>query len=236
MPIRVVAGILAMAVISATNSHGAVITFEFQGTLTSVPTELSGTFAVGQPFTESITFESTTPDSEPGNSAHSSFSNAILTWTIQVGSESFAAPTVAPFNFITVADGPVVDEFQFTALFGLTGPTINGFAPATLNQDFVDVGGTALSSDALPTTIDLSAWPDNRFLDIGFDNPLVPGRIFLRGRVESGGVVANAVPEPASLTFLGWGCFAFISYGYRLLGRKSGTKATYQQVETAVRH
>jgi hypothetical protein len=194
---------LMIAVGYADVASAAPITLQFQGTVVGVFAPLAGTFAVGDSFTTQITFESTTPDLQP-NATSGIYLNAITAWSLIIGSTNFAMGPTAVFPQIAVSDansGPS-DSVQFTVFdfSGGLGPMIGGLNPVAMNLDFVDLTGTALASDALPTTVNVSAFAASRTLSINYQNPNTFDSGFLVGTVSTGGVVnpVAPVPEPAT--------------------------------------
>ena len=130
---------------------------------------------------------------------------------------------VSPFDSgrpsdIEVLNGPPgSDRLIFRA--GVTGPSVGGFRPWRVSLSLTDPTGLALSSDALPSSFDVSQFTVNSFV-LTFTNkadpydPTSTGVSFtgVSGTLTSGSAGADAVaavPEPATLTLLGGSLAAF---------------------------
>jgi hypothetical protein len=80
----------------ALSAGASLVTFNFGGHLTLVSSPaLSSLFAIGDVFSGSFTFESTTPDSNPGPNG-GDYEPVDMTFSISVGSLSHSGPLLPP--------------------------------------------------------------------------------------------------------------------------------------------
>ncbi len=134
----------------ASSANAVPITWTFGGTVDSSAALGSGAATTATTFTGSLSFESTTPDAQPGNTAEGWYDAGALTATLQIGSDTIALDLT---TFRVLDDAFVVsltlDGFAATAGSG----SING-VPGNA-QFILQVGTTDLSfwsSDAIPAS------------------------------------------------------------------------------------
>jgi|GEM_PF-5926246 len=194
----------------------ANIIYQFNGKLTSVPTELSSYFTSGDSFTETITVDSRVPDSNPSTD-RGIYSNSIINWVVEIGSLTMVMPSDALLKRTTVSfDGTSTtrwDQFYFDAWANSTRAIfLDDWGLDNFHQDFVAVNDPYFTRDALPTVFDPSHFfHTNTYMDLRFrdtDN----STIFLRGRVETASVETSSIAEPVTLALMGLG---LASIGYR---------------------
>lgn len=201
---------------SAQAAMAAPITFTYTGLrISRMNYEPSGgslsalqEFAVGDPATFSITFESTTPDALPSDPAQGLYTDAIVSLTVTLGSYTLggdvsSVPTYA--RRLTVEDDAFGKD-RFGASVTTTGyfpigatvhdPSGAPLLPRTARLDLRDSTATVFSSDSLPTTR-----PDPE----SFTNLI--GSIDFVSPAEGAGVQVHLefVPEPSTALLLGVG-------------------------------
>jgi hypothetical protein len=81
--------VLFVAALGPATANAASLTFDFEGFVSS--TNKSGAFPVGQEVVGSYTFESTTPDANPGNTSQGVYMPVDFTGTTGVTSLSFTS-------------------------------------------------------------------------------------------------------------------------------------------------
>lgn len=96
------------------------------------------------------------------------------------------------------------------------------YTPATWLLSLFDFTGTALTGDAIPTTLDPAAFA-GKFFELGFlQGPGEPQRVFATiTNVTVREMAAVAVPEPGALTLLGTGLLA-LAVGSRRRQKRDG--------------
>ena len=109
-------------------------------------------------------------------------------------------------NQINVFDNPGLDHFF--AVMQATGSLVDGFVPEFAGFSLLDnVSGTAFSSDALPTSLQLSAFAVPTVL-LQYTSSSVAGTSAQATTVNVNGtltLLTPAVPEPATMTLVGPG-------------------------------
>ena len=191
-----VALVLTYVIFTSSDVRAGPVTWEFTGEITSlvdVDNLFGGAVGVGTRFSGFFTFESTTPDSEPG-SGRGTYTNAITLVGGQVGGFTFGGSSGSS-NSITItkfSTHPQIDAYVARAGTNLLGveETINF---SLFLQDFT---GVAFPNDSLPLSPpDLSILNEADF------------RLGLAGseRFNLNGEVMTLVPEPATLGLVGFG-------------------------------
>ncbi len=201
--------VLAVIVFSSLAARGDVVTVSYTGRISEIAVidpSLTGLFAVGDAVSGTLAYDTATavpipvgpgcPDATSGCyfvSGSSSFS-----W----GGVSLAATPTSQFEVYVGNDLPVLgDDIE---LFGVTIPGVNG-SVVTLNiVRLIDYTGTALSSTALPVTINPSAFSSLQYAELDLQNPGV-GHLFDGvAMFDSLTVVStpSPVPEPATIALL----------------------------------
>lgn len=140
-------------------------------------------------FTASLTFESTTPDSFPGDPTFGDYA-AVTSFTLDVGSFSFSSVSVSS-STIVVVDG-VPDDYEATVSgANAFGDTLDVVLLLSDNE------GTAFSSDVLPVVLPFSEFEVKQFT----------AAIFQAGEFNSDlqGTLTSVTPEPTTLTLLAFG-------------------------------
>ncbi|NRF69699.1 PEP-CTERM sorting domain-containing protein [Aquincola sp. S2] len=172
-------------------SIAAPVTFSFAGFLIAVDAPLAGDFAVGHSFSGTITIDSNTPDSSPGNPNFGRYSSPNLALT--VGGHSFADP-VGPGGVFGVLNG---FSDTLNILGDATGPTVAGLTPAGYSLFFADTSGTVFADDSFPIWLDLNDFDSGATFRLSFRD-LSTGDIFgITGVINS--FATTSVPEPGSV-------------------------------------
>jgi hypothetical protein len=186
-----------LAFVSPKQAAGDPITFAFHGAVIDEPT---GAFAIlaGGMFSLVFTFESDTPDANPGDPLSGIYFGAILGGYLAVRtSTDYFRWDIDPFvpltNEITV--------FPATGFYavgpGLTGPSIGGITPTYLLAQFWDDDGLVFSSDALPTSLSLGTF-ERTNLQLTFPGS-APFCCASLGEISKVQAPVRPVPEPSTL-------------------------------------
>lgn len=187
-------------------AHATPITFAFEGTVGFVQTELSSSFAVGDPVTGTLTFDAV-PDLVPSVPTIGMYNEAISSLSLSIGAKTYTLGNgTGPTSFIQVRDnysGDSLDSYSFGGQMG--GP---GVAPNLFARLFeIGLSNTsdpsAIVGDALPTAdLALANLPERGF---DFDFGVIGGgpNYSLTGVLTKfEAVPVSSVPEPASASLL----------------------------------
>jgi hypothetical protein len=209
---------LSITWISTLTAEAGVVTIDFTGTITAIndPSGFISGSSIGDSFSGSLVYDTSAPMAVPGaNPAEYDYLPTStppyaspLGITITVGSHTFD-PHYAGVMQIHVQDdlmgSPYPTAFVAVASTTLgTGATLAVFGVA-------DTTGTALSSTALPTSLDFSKFDASEFQ---LTNPKGGPDIF-DGTINGVGAL---LPEPASATLFGIGALAVGAFILRRRG------------------
>ena len=177
MKIRYAPLAVACALMMAASAQAAAVTYSFGGTIDDVNS--SPSFAIGDTFTGSFTYETTTADSnpDPGSGDY----RAGLSISVLINGNSFSSSTAG--SDCPACGGIEVLERNPTrgfvdviyvqtqnvgggALSPVVGPNVDGFAPNLIELGFIGPS-TLYANDALPSSLDLSSFTEAR-INIGF--------------------------------------------------------------------
>lgn len=189
----------------STAGHGAIITYDFAGTLTSS----LGTLTTGDAFSGSYTFDTTV--AATGNSSFAVFNN-LTGVSLTIG--GFAASIGPGSGLPEIQQDDVVGADRYSLLGrNPTGSSqIDGLDISAIGFRLDDTSGTAIS-DALVLLANpmLADFTSNTFL-LFFGSPTGGRFEVVTGTMSS--LSERTVPEPATLALLGIGLVG-ISYQRR---------------------
>lgn len=179
-----------LTICAVTNTQAGTITFTATGTVDfisedpfggngfpSLPTE----FSIGDTFTLTYIFESSTPDSHAGSSV-GLYSGAVISATAIVGSYTASA---TGGNISVYNDDPSATDLYNVNAFPVVGASVQGFVSQSTFLNLKDTSETAHSSDALllsppdPANYNLSS------LTLNFNNNSTGATAFVRASLES---------------------------------------------------
>ncbi len=167
---------------------------------------LGGQVSVGQTGEGTYAYETTAPDQDPGPIDGSyPQSPAQGSASLSVGPFNFASDPTSPgwmYQVLVHApwDAYYQDFIRITS--GANQPLANGASVATLDIEFSDFSGAALSSDALPASApDLASFPQSTVLVLG--SSATGAWYTLRLQIDSVAVAdAGVTVSPSSSSFL----------------------------------
>lgn len=194
--------------------NAALLTANYSGTLTDVPTELMPQFAVGQTVTGSYTFESTTT-ARAGSTSSAAFFDALTNASYSAGTYT-ATTTGAPEIQV---DNDVAGNDRYGVVSsvpnGLSGADVNGIPLLFASLRLDDSTGTVFSNAlVLPTMIDLNDFDSNEF--ILFFGAFEADTFVVSGELTSFEITGPAVvPEPSSFFLASIGMVGLAVAGYR---------------------
>lgn len=198
-----------LALAAAGLVQAAPVTYYFGGHLSWVDPDLSPTLAVGNGFSGSFTYESTTADSAPSD-PNQGFYPPGPAFTVTINGLPFSiagggSGSVAVYNDFFGID-------RFSANSEAAGPSINGYSPEVFEINLQDPTQSTFSSDALPASeLDLALFGSSNFT-LSFYNfdPLllfptaaIAGPLSYLSLTDPNAI--TSIPEPGSLVLLGLG-------------------------------
>jgi len=205
---------LALSLIGFANSaQAALLTGNYSGTVTFVPTELSSEFSVGDTISGTYTFESTTA-ARAGSTMNFAAFDALTSASYTVGSytaTSAAAPEIQVDDVMNADRYGIVSR----ASEGLTGADVNGYSLSFASFRLDDSTGTAINNALiLPTMLDFNDFDSSGFF-ITFGS-VQNGFYTVSGELDSFEITdPSAVPEPSTLILASLGGVGLIAFGIR---------------------
>ncbi len=207
----------------STPAFAGPVTWEFVGEVTRVLDEddlFESRVSVGSPFHGTLTFESTTPDSQP-HPAGGVYNDSVIELFAEAGALTIAGPKTssssAP-NRIRVDDSPA-QPFA-SDLYWMSIPvTVLGYESFRLELVAVDNTATVFDDDSLP--LDPPAFPveEIRFFLVDSSETFL---VAVDGYLTS----LRFVPEPSALLLLGLGAATCLQRRHR---RKACTRRVAQR-------
>lgn len=200
--------LLAALVLWPPAARAAIITIGLTAEITYVDDRgdlFNGQINVGDTITGSYTYDSDTPDSNPSSTVgdywHHSSPHGI---TLSAGGYVFETDP-GSFAFLIEVGNDYYDVYNLRSYSNL--PVYGEVSVDHIHWQLNDNSGTALSSDALPTTAPvLEDWPDTWVgLEISGHTPGPgPGGVY-NFYIQSTVTSVELVPEPATLLLLAAG-------------------------------
>jgi hypothetical protein len=179
------------------------LTVSFQGTISAVDPLLASAFSPGQSVSGSFQIESTAADTVANPAVGLYLGPTNFTYGFGTYTATAAGGTAS--DFLRIDDDLVlgtntVDIYAVEAA-GVSGAAIGIFQPSRLLLTLGDATATVFSSDAIPTSLDLSTFSNHsasiRFADNG-DVALVTANL----------TSVAVIPEPSSSALVGLGLLA----------------------------
>jgi hypothetical protein len=200
------------ALVSAPPVSADVVTFGFTGTVTGsavydlngnfvfgggIVPDLAALFAVGDPVSGFYSFESLTPDNDPGPFTGGYF--GVTNFDVTIGANTWTLDRFGTAR-ILVGDFPAADFYQLEVdIDGPVAPQVG--PPQDLRFTLRDPTATALGSPALPTIPPDVDGFTSRALQMVFLRPQLALYV-LDGELTSL-TLGQAVPEPTSTALVG---------------------------------
>jgi PEP-CTERM motif len=174
------------------------VTWDFAGEIGDVfdpDNDLGRAVTVGTPFSGSFTFDTTTPDSVPGNARLGVYDDAVLAISGQIGDLLFFGTEGFSSSISIIDQAMGVDNDAFS--LSVVGVNVADLAAVfSFSLIFGDTDGSLFSNDGLPLQP-----PSN------IEPALAPGFTFSSGPEGAAmdGRLTTLVPEPCTLALLGLG-------------------------------
>ena len=188
-------------------ARAATVTYTVTGAVLHVAPDLQGQFSVGQATTYTFTLDTGIPDTNPSPFG-GLFVNGLTSSSGSIGSYLFS--TGAGNLVITFASSDVLQTNALT----VTGPAVGVDTLYEVIVFFNDTTGTALSSDAFPLSLDISAFNQTK-LDLFFLGPDRTIQEVIAPITGLESTFTSQTPIPAALPLFATGLGALGLLGWR---------------------
>lgn len=183
-------------------AQAAVVTYDFAGAISN-PTSLTLDIPLGMPFSGQFTINTAAPDILPGREWQGMYQQGFA-FSVTLGGITYASPAAGRVEVINNWSGlvPTIDRYAVqVADITATAPLANAFAllPDYASIWLDDTAASVFSTDALPSSLSLSAFNRTEFR-LGFGAPGLGGFVNVLGPITSLALHVSTVPEPAT----GW--------------------------------
>ena len=191
--------IVITVVTSISSANASLITFQFQGEVSSVDAPLVGPIQAGQTILGTYTFDSTVPTTSPP--PVSVYENAISSMTLVSGGYT-----------VTASNGNIIYDVETDPLYQanfspLSGSSINEYSPI-LMRIFWDASEIRFQQETPPTE---PLFNSNGGFLLLFENQDQSSSAFVRGTLTS----VTVVPVPGTVWLLGSGLMSVIALNQR---------------------
>jgi hypothetical protein len=194
-------GVWLMATLWGARVEAAPITWQLDGTISTIAPGFESLFSIGDATRLIFTFDPATLDSDP-QAGVGVFLGANVSASLTLGSQSYSwDPSAAALNAIVTRDGTPSDTFQAVLNGGWSGPG----SPSVLEIYLADLHHNPLSTEALPSALLDPANFDVAAINLGFGLFATTSRIASITDVTSQPTQPDPVPEPATLVLTGGG-------------------------------
>ena len=202
--VRSLAALLWLAPVGAGSEP---ITVTFSGTITEIPAPVDdGTFVLGAPVSGSFEIDPHTVDSEPGPD-EGYYDGAVSGWTLEFGSYPASAST----GLLFVRNGMTPSADSFYVEVSPTGGDVAGFPLFRSILNLFDTSLAALSSDEIPTSLDLADF-DHATVSLEYQDGVFSYAVY----AEITSLAYTPAPEPGAVLSMAAGMLAL---GLARLGR-----------------
>ncbi len=158
----------ALVIMVCVSANGEEITFSFRGAVHELDGEFN--YFSGQPFEITYSFESTTDDANPDDPESGIYIGAIKSGIFTIftarGSFNWVVEPDGPHNIIEVKNLDTADSYF--ASVSVSGPVVGNEIPAYFVIELIDGDASALSNDALPSSMEISSFDHQRIVRFTF--------------------------------------------------------------------
>lgn len=212
----------AMLIAISSSAHAQLITVQFEGTVDSISGNAAALIDIGNSFTGSYTYETSTPDTN-ANTIAGDYTHAIQEITFTVGGFSFTkgidlSPSFATDSILITNNGFGIDLDAYAAVVPvLSGSDVGDFSASKFGFEMYLAGstGSVYTDDSLPSDLNLASFQS---FDLGLQPTLQ--LMFTDGGTKSTFASANissisTVPVPAAVWLFGSGLISLIGVARR---------------------
>jgi hypothetical protein len=211
---------LLLVMLAWTGAHAALVTAVFEGPVDTISLRSPHPFAVGDIMRFSVTYDSTSPDLLPADPQRGLY-KGISSLGLSVRSASdvlIYSASGTDGRFIVTNDevqelDPGVTSYMDILSFlasspasyehgTLTGPDINGSPLWMFSLAWIDYSGTALTSDALPTTFTPDDF-DHHLMALDWRDGTVNRGLLVKELTAT--TTVPPIPAPAAIVLCGLG-------------------------------
>ena len=144
------------------------VTFSFRGTVHELDGEFN--YFTGQPFEITYSFDRATKDADPSDPKSGQYLGAINSGSLTIFTRNrtltWAVKPDGPYNLIEVKNLDARDSYSAGA--SISGLEVGNEIPASFIIELTDDKATALSNDALPSSLKISSFGLQRIVQFTF--------------------------------------------------------------------
>jgi hypothetical protein len=159
---------LVIAVLICSAANGEEVTFSFRGTVHEMDGQFN--YFTGHQFEITYTFDTTTKDANPGDPQSGTYIGAIKSGSLSVfaarGTLKWVIEPDGTQNIIEVKNLDTADSYM--ASVSISGPVDGDEIPAAFIIELIGSDADALSSDELPSSLDMRLFGHQKVAKLTF--------------------------------------------------------------------
>jgi hypothetical protein len=159
---------VAMVTMICIAAKAEEVVFSFRGTVHELDGEFN--YFTGQPFEITYSFDRATNDADPSDPKSGKYIGAIKSGSLTIFTRNrtltWAIKPDGPYNIIEAKNGDASDSYSAGA--SISGLETGNEIPASFIIELTDDRATALSNDALPSSLKISSFGLQRIVQFTF--------------------------------------------------------------------